>query len=193
MLVTDWRNKFENDDLSFYYVQIAPYHYGDANSVSSANLREAQRRSMDIPNTGMISTLDIGNVMDIHPANKKAVGERLALWALAKNYGKDVVYSGPIPANVEVQGSSLHISFDYANEGLVVDASKPNQFEIAGEDGVYYEAKVAVKESVLILSSPKVSKPVSARYAYKNGSEGTLFNGVGLPAPTFNTQNEIDN
>ena len=102
---------------------------------------EAQRRSMDIPNTGMISTLDIGNCVDIHPANKKAVGERLALWALAKNYGKDVVYSGPIPANVEVQGSSLQITFDYANEGLVVDASKPNQFEIAGEDGVYYEAK----------------------------------------------------
>lgn len=193
MLVTDWRNKFENEDLSFYYVQIAPYHYGDANAVSSANLREAQRRSMDIPNTGMISTLDIGNVMDIHPANKKAVGERLALWALAKNYGKDVVYSGPIPASVEVQGSSLHISFDYANEGLIIDDSKPNQFEIAGEDGVYYEAKATVNGSVIVLTSPKVSKPVSARYAYRNGSVGTLFNGAGLPAPTFNTQNEIDN
>src|SRR5690606_4801245 len=144
MLVTDWRNEFNNPDLSFYYVQRAPWHNGNVEGNSSAHLREAQRRMMDLPNTGMISTLDIGNIMNIHPANKTDVGERLALWALANNYQVDLPYSGPLPAEKETQGSALHLSFKHTADGLVINEEVPNQFEIAGEDGVFHPAKAVI-------------------------------------------------
>jgi sialate O-acetylesterase len=191
MLVTDWRNQFENPDLSFYYVQLAPWHYNDADGNASAHLREAQRRMMDLPNTGMISTLDIGNVDNIHPANKTDVGERLALWALARNYQMDVPFSGPLPAEKETIANALHLSFKHAMDALIINEEVPNQFEIAGKDGVFHPAKAEIKGNTLILSSARVSAPVDARYAYQNGSEASLFNSAGLPAPTFSTENEI--
>jgi sialate O-acetylesterase len=191
MLVTDWRNEFNNPDLSFYYVQLAPWHNGNVDGNSSAHLREAQRRMMDLPNTGMISTMDIGDVMNIHPANKTDVGERLALWALANNYQMDLVFSGPIPAEKETQGNALHLSFKHTADALVINEEVPNQFEIAGEDGVFYPAKTEIMGDALILTSSEVKAPMHARYAYKNGSEASLFNSAGLPAPSFSTEDEI--
>ena len=191
MLVTDWRNQFNNPDFSFYYVQLAPWHYNDVKGTSSANLREAQRRMMDLANTGMISTLDIGNVDNIHPANKTDVGERLALWALAKNYQRDIPFSGPIPTDKETLGNALHISFKHTVDALIINETVPNQFEIAGKDGVFHPAQTLVKGDTLILSSKNVTAPVNARYAYKNGSVASLFNSAGLPAPSFSTEDEI--
>ncbi|MCA1744381.1 MAG: hypothetical protein LC643_01445 [Bacteroidales bacterium] len=191
MLVTDWRNQFDNPDLSFYYVQLAPWNYNEAEGNASAHLREAQRRMMDLPNTGMISTLDIGNVDNIHPANKTYVGERLALWALANNYDMELPFSGPIPTEKETQGNALHLSFKHTEEALIIKEEVPNQFEIAGADGIFHPAIAEIKGDALILTSAKVKAPVNARYAYKNGSVASLFNSAGLPAPSFSTEDEI--
>lgn len=191
MLVSDWRQRFENEELAFHYVQLAPWHYQNAEGRSSAHLREAQRRMMDLPNTGMISTLDVGNVNNIHPARKQEVGERLAFWALANNYQMDLPYSGPLPDQSEVKGSELHLTFTHAAGGLVVDKEVPNQFEIAGADGTFYPAQWKLEGDTLVLSSSAVKTPAYVRYAYRNGSQASLFNAAGLPAPSFSTEPEI--
>ena len=190
-LINNWRKVFDNTKLPFYYVQLAPWNYDNVDGISSANLREAQRRSLRIPNTGMAVTLDIGNVDNIHPANKTDVGERLALWALSQNYSMDIPYSGPMPENFSKEDRKIVISFDNAYEGLELKTNVPNQFEIAGEDGKFYPAIVEVNDNKLHVSSPLVNQPQNVRYAYKNGAEAALFNGVGLPAPSFTSEEEI--
>ncbi len=192
LLIKDWRNRFNNPEMPFYFVQLAPWHYNNPEGISSAKLREAQRRSLDIPNTGMAVTLDIGSLETIHPANKKDVGKRLALWALANDYGKDVVYSGPLPAETKTENNQFVIRFNHTDGGLVLKDNVPGQFEIAGKKGTYYPAKVEIKDSTLRLSSSKVVKPVNARYAYKNAAEASLFNEAGLPAPSFSTEDELN-
>lgn len=193
MLVTDWRNQFDNETMPFYYVQIAPWRYGDAEGTSSANLREAQRRMLVIPNTGMAVTLDIGNVDNIHPANKSDVGERLALWALFGQYNRAIAFRGPEPEAVTINGNELIISFSHVAGGLHLKDDVPNQFELAGNDGMFHPATAAIKDDKIVLKSSKVTHPVSARYAYRNGSVASLFNKAGLPAPSFSTENEIPN
>ena len=191
MLITNWRNSFKNETMPFYYVQLSPYNYGDPNGISSAGLRDAQRRMLDIPNTGMAVTLDIGNVNDIHPAKKQEVGERLALWALANDYGIDTPFSGPLLSRHEVMGNKIRLTFNYVYDGLVIKPKIPNQFEIAGKDGVFYPANVTIIDTTLEVSSPKVKEPVNVRYAYTNGAEASLFNSAGLPAASFSTEVEI--
>lgn len=192
-LVNNWRQVFKNPDMPFYYVQLAPWNYNDVEGISSANLREAQRRSLEIPNTGMAVTLDIGNVNNIHPTNKTDVGERLALWALAKTYDKEVAFSGPIPEEFKSAGKEITISFRNAFDSLEIKTDVPNQFEVAGEDGIFFAAKAIIKNDQVIVSSPKVAHPANVRYAYKNGSEASLFNGAGLPAPSFTSEETINN
>ncbi|MGM0377034.1 MAG: sialate O-acetylesterase [Bacteroidota bacterium] len=192
LLIENWREQFNNPEMPFYYVQLAPWHYNNPEGRSSAKLREAQRRALEIPNTGMAVTLDIGSLETIHPANKKDVGERLALWALANDYGKDLVYSGPIPAETETKDDQFIIRFDQTDGGLVLKDDVTGQFEIAGEDGNYHPAGAEIEESALRLSSSKVAKPVNVRYAYKNAAEASLFNEAGLPAPSFSTEDELN-
>lgn len=191
MLVTDWRNRFENENMPFYYVQLALWHYGDVNSSSSANLREAQRRMLHIPHSGMAVTLDIGDVDNIHPAKKKEVGERLALLALSNDYGIVTPYSGPMLLNKEAVGNKIVLSFDFTEGGLEIRKEIPNQFEIADENGQFFVAKAIVVDDKIEVSSSKVKNPTNVRYAYKNGAQASLFNGVGLPSPSFTTENEI--
>ncbi len=193
MLITDWRNRFENEAMPFYYVQLAPWNYNDPNSSSSANLREAQRRMLYIPHSGMAVTLDIGNVDNIHPAKKKEVGERLSLWALNNDYGIETPYTGPMLTNKEIAGNKIILSFDFVNEGLEIGKEIPNQFEISDENGQFHAAQAKVVGDKIEVSSAKVKNPVDVRYAYKNGSQASLFNGAGLPAPSFTTENEIEN
>ncbi|WP_255297548.1 sialate O-acetylesterase [Anaerophaga thermohalophila] len=192
LLITDWRQQFDNENMPFYYVQLAPWHYNDIEGISSANLREAQRRAMQIPHTGMAVTLDIGDINTIHPANKADVGKRLALWALANDYGKDIVYSGPLPEDVEIQNNKIIITFKHAEEGLIIEEDAPNQFEIAGEDGNFVPARVNISGNKLIIFSPELSSPADVRYAYKNGAEASLFNDAGLPAPSFTTEENFE-
>ncbi len=195
LLIDDWREKFNNDDASFYYVQLAPWHYNDINGSSSANLRDAQRRSIsENKNSGMAVTLDIGNNDNIHPGKKQEVGERLALWALKDKYEKDIVYSGPLYKEKNISKNKITITFVCSNNGLVINKDVPNQFEIAGVDNVYYPANVEViGEDLIRVHSTKVDEPKNVRYAYKNGAVASLFNGEGLPAPSFTTEEEIDN
>jgi sialate O-acetylesterase len=194
LLINDWRKQFNNENMPFYYVQLAPWHYNNLQGRSSAHLREAQRRSLDIPNTGMAVTLDIGNVDNIHPANKQEVGKRLAYWALANNYGENIPFSGPIPkADVETKDNKIIVSFDYATSGLVIKEDISNQFEVSGNDGTFYPAtRVEITGDKIEISSNQVTNPQNVRYAYKNGTEASLFNEAGLPAPSCTTEEKIE-
>ena len=140
----------------------------------------------------MAVTLDIGSLETIHPANKKDMGERLALWALANDYEKELVYSGPIPAETETENNQLIIRFDHTGGGLTIKENVPNQFEIAGKDGTFFPAEVNIEGDELRLSSPKVANPENVRYAYKNAADASLFNEAGLPAPSFTTEEKLN-
>jgi sialate O-acetylesterase len=193
MMIENWRNDFNNPDMPFYFVQIAPFNYGGDDKTNSARIRDAQRRSMATKNTGMAVTLDIGNVDNIHPGNKQDVGLRLALWALAKDYAKEVIYSGPVYSKMEVVDGQAHISFTEIGGGLMLKDQNTTAFELAGEDGVFYPAKAAVEGEQIVLSSAKVAEPVAARYAFYDDSSAVLFNKEGLPASSFTTEQVLKN
>lgn len=185
-MIQDWRNTWKQGDFSFYFVQLAPYRY--ATEHTSAELREAQFLTLSkLRNTGMAVTLDIGNPGDIHPTNKRDVGRRLALWALAKDYSKDLVYSGPLYRQQTVEGESIRIQFDHVGGGLVAKDGDLSHFEIAGEDQVYHPAKAVIDGETVLVSSKNVRAPVAVRFAWGNTDEPNLFNKEGLPASSFCT------
>ena len=183
LMVKAWREKWNQGDFPFYYVQIAPYDYGT--NGHSEEIREAQRVSLSIKNSGMASTIDIGNNKNIHPANKVDVGNRLALWAFKNIYGKDVVCSGPLYKSQEIKGNAIYLSFDYA-DGLNAKGGTLKDFEIAGKDGKYYPATAVIEGSKVKVSSEKVASPTSVRYLWSDCvDQATLYNGAGLPASSF--------
>lgn len=185
-MISNWREDWHEGPFPFYYVQIAPYDYGE--NTYSERLREAQLMTLSVPNTGMAVTMDIGNVNNIHPGDKKDVGERLALWALAKNYHKKVVFSGPVYKSMKIEKDKIVVSFDYADGGLVLkERNGENNFMVAGKDGQFKKALVKVTGNKLVVSSPEVKEPVYVRYAWSNTLEATLFNKAGLPASSFRT------
>lgn len=187
MMIKNWRSDWNEKNFPFYYVQIAPYNYG--NETNSQKLREAQLQTLAVPNTGMAVTMDIGNPGNIHPGNKKDVGDRLAFWALAKNYNKKIPYSGPLYKSMKVEKDKAVLSFDFA-EGLSIKPREgKNNFLIAGEDKNFHNAVVEVKGKKLFVSSPDVNKPVAVRYCWSDTEEGTLFNKYGLPSSSFRTDN----
>ncbi|HUI10118.1 MAG TPA: sialate O-acetylesterase [Bacteroidota bacterium] len=186
LMIGDWRGAFRSPGMPFYFVQIAPYPYGTA--IRSEFLREAQFMTLGVKNTGMAVTLDIGDTRDIHPANKQEVGRRLALWALARHYGKPLTYSGPLYRSRTIRGNTVVLAFDHADGGLVVTQSRTGSgFLIAGEDRVFRPARATVRGSTLVVSSPYVTRPAAVRYAFTNEGEATFFNGAGLPSPSFRT------
>lgn len=187
-MIKNWRDDWEQGDFPFYFVQLAPYEY--ETPIIGALLRDAQRKSLVAPNTGMTVTMDIGNPKDIHPTNKHDVGKRLALWALANDYGKnDLVYSGPLFKYVEIEKNKIRLFFDYTNGGLMAKDNNLTNFEIAGSDRAYYPAQAEIDGENLIVYSKEVKHPVAVRYAFKNTDEASLFNMEGLPASSFRTDN----
>ena len=187
-MIKDWRAQWGQGDFPFYYVQIAPYKYSDSNAPDSAFLREAQMLTLKaLPNVGMAVTMDIGEENDIHPKNKVDVGKRLARWALAKNYGKDLVYSGPIYRQMKVQDSTVRLSFDYVGSGLAARGGALTGFEIAGSDQKFVPATAVIDGEGVVVSSDQVSAPAAVRYAFKNWAQPNLFNAEGLPASSFRT------
>jgi sialate O-acetylesterase len=185
-MISDWRATFLSGNFPFYFVQLAPYSYG--NMEQSQYLREAQMQTLSVENTGMAVTMDIGSAKTIHPADKQDVGKRLALWALAKTYGKKIPFSGPLYKSMKVARGKIILSFDYAGRGLLLkDQNGENDFTIAGEDHVFKKAVVQIQGKTLVVSSPEVPKPVAVRYAWDNTEAGTLFNKEGLPASSFRT------
>jgi sialate O-acetylesterase len=185
-MIEDWRSLWQAGDFPFYFVQIAPYHYGD--EYTGAELREAQMLTLSrVRNTGMAVTMDIGNPNDIHPTNKRDVGRRLALWALAMDYGKEVVYSGPLYKEQQVEGNSIRLFFDYCGDGLEARDGLLSHFEIAGADRVYHPAFAVIEGNTVVASSAQVPVPVAVRYGWRNTDEPNLFNSAGLPASSFCT------
>jgi len=189
-LAENWRAEWGIGDFSFFYVQIAPYDYGTG-GLSSAYLREAQLNASDaVPNFGMACVMDTGEKDCIHPANKKAAGDRLAYLALAKTYGKSgFAYSGPVLKEMNVKGSVVYLTFDYADNGLTSYGKELETFEVAGENKRFYPAKALITGKGVSLCSPSVEKPVAVRYAFKDFVIGELFNTEGLPASSFRTDN----
>jgi sialate O-acetylesterase len=189
-LIQSWRNVFLRPDAPFYFVQIAPYRYG-GNMVEYTlpELWEAQTAAMDIPHTGMAVISDIGHINWLHPSNKQGVGKRLALWALAKDYGReDLVYSGPLYKSMAIEGSKIRLSFNYTGSGLVSRDAKPlDWFEIAGEDGKFVKAQALIDGHTVVVSSDAIVKPTAARFAWHQVAVPNLMNKEGLPAGPFRT------
>lgn len=187
-MIEDWRSRWGRGDFPFYFVQIAPFGYGN-DTGQAAEIREAQMMALDLPNTGMACAMDIGNPRDIHPRNKLDVGRRLALWALAKDYGRgELVYSGPIYRSMEREGNALRLHFDHALGGLSSAGGKPvAHLEVSGADGVWHPAEGTLDGATLLVRSPSVEAPVHARYAWGAADPGTLTNAAGLPASSFRT------
>lgn len=187
-VISDWRNLWNRPDLPFYYVQLAnhcPWRLEPEVS-GWAHVREAQRQIMKLPNTGMAVTIDVGMYNDLHPWDKKSVGERLALWALNYTYGENQVCSGPIYNHMVVEDNKIKLCFDYIGSGLVVKGDKLETFEISGEDGSFHPAEATIEDDCIIVSCKKVLKPQRARYAWADNPENAnLYNKEGLPASPF--------
>lgn len=187
-MIRDWRSRWHEGDFPFYYVQIAPYPYGGDLSRAAA-LRDAQRRSLSTPNTGMVVTLDIGNPQNIHPANKQEVGRRLSLWALAHTYGeKSVICSGPLYKSLQIQGDKAVVSFENTQGGLVAKKGHLDWFEIAGQDGHFVPAHAVIQGNKVVVTATGVDHPTAVRFAWKDTAEPDLFNGAGLPASSFTSE-----
>ena len=193
-VIDSYRSQWNNNQLPFYYVQLAPYedlpnrkkYQGEL----VAELREAQRLTLKKNKVGMAITMDIGDSLDIHPKIKKPVGERLALWALAKDYGyEDLIFSGPVFESVAFQDGKAIVSFDHVGSGLLCTDKELKHFEIAGEDNKYYSANAKIKGDKVIAWSKKVSFPKYIRYGWKNYLKPTFFNKEGLPASSFSSKN----
>lgn len=202
-LIGGWRQVWNQGDfpLFFYFVQLADFRQPTDDPKGGdgwARIREAQRRALTIPHTGMAVITDIGNANDIHPRNKQDVGKRLARWALRDAVGQDIVVSGPLYKEMKVEGSNVRVHFDHVGSGLMVgdkNGLEPTaqvktlevaRFAIAGEDKVWHWAQARIDGDTVLVSSPEVPAPVAVRYAYSMNPEGSnLYNKEGLPASPF--------
>lgn len=199
IMVKQWRKDWGIGDFPFYYVQIAPFETPET-SKSSDRVRRAENYSpylresqllcnAEIPNSGMAVLMDIGSQATIHPPDKASVGERLSYEALNKTYGyKDVFCGNPTYVSMRKDGNSIVLTMDNA-DGLYLKTGYSENFEIAGEDKIFYPASVEVLLKEIKISSSKVKKPVAARYAFKAWAQGDLFNSYNLPASSFRTDN----
>ncbi|MDA0588926.1 MAG: sialate O-acetylesterase [Planctomycetota bacterium] len=189
-LIDGWRASWPQKDLPFYFVQIAPWS-GRYEPGELPALWEAQTKSLKIADTGMAVITDlVDNIGDIHPRNKLDVGNRLALWALAKTYGqKDIVYSGPLYQSLKVDGDKVHLSFAHAR-GLKSRDDKPlSEFQIAGADGKFVAATARIDGDTVVVSAAGVSEPKHVRFGWHKVANPNLVNGAGLPASPFQTDN----
>lgn len=201
-LVKGWRNVFENDDLSFYWVQLANFRAADKNPAGGGwgNVREGQRKALRLPNTGMAVIVDIGEERDIHPKNKQDVGARLALWALAKDYGRDIVFSGPLYKSMKVEGSKIRVTFDSVGGGLITGKKNglnpteatpgeaPAEFAVQDGDGNWHWAKAEIDGDSVLVWSDDVKDPKHVRLGFQSNPAGfNLYNKEGLPASPFTT------
>lgn len=188
------RQKWGSEDMGFYFTQIAPYDYpGDKTGRAGAEIMWAQARTLSvIPKSAMATTLDTGERFCIHPADKKAVGDRLAYLAASVDYGFDAInVFPPMYKSFEVKGSEAHVLFEVDSKGLNPINTDLEGFELAGSDGVYYPAIGRVSSSdrrVICVSCPEVKAPVAVRYAMKNWSVASFFNSAGIPASPFKAE-----
>jgi len=194
-LISGWRELW-GYEFPFYFVQLTNYGRGSG----FAEVREGQRKSLAIPKTGMAVAIDIGVPRNIHAGNKQDVGKRLALWALAKEFGRKIVYSGPLYKGMKIEGGKIRISFDHIGSGLMVGrkiargptrelkGGKLKRFEIAGADKKWVAADAVIVGKTVVVSSDEVKNPLAVRYAFSQNPSGcNLYNKEGLPASPFRT------
>ena len=188
-MIQDWRRAWNRGDLPFLFVQLANFRPNPPTPGATwwAQVREAQRLTLGLPNTAMASAIDIGNPLDIHPLNKQEVGRRLALAARAVAYGDRVEYSGPLYDGMTIEGSRIRVRFRHAGAGLALDTAKGSSFVVAGVDGQFKPATAVVDGDTIVVSSPAVAAPVAVRYAWEDDPITSLRNKEGLPASPFRT------
>jgi sialate O-acetylesterase len=177
-LIADWRSVWKQGDFPFLYVQLP--------NIATANwpeIRESQRRALQIPNTGMAVTIDIGEPADVHPPEKREVGHRLALIARARVYGEDIEYSGPTLQSIEAEGDTLRLKFLHCSGGLkTIDNKALTGFEVAGKDRIFIPATATIKGSEVVVTGASAVKPVAVRYGYASNPDCNLRNQANLPA-----------
>ena len=190
-LIKDWRSKWNQGELPFLFVQLPgfmDYNYLPSES-NWAMLRESQFKALKVPNTAMVVAIDLGEWNDIHPDNKKGVGDRLALAAMKVAYGENLVSSGPLFQSAAVEGNKIVISFTNTGSGLVTNDGEPlSDFAIAGSDKNFVWAKAKIENGKVIVQSDEVPNPRYVRYAWAdNPVNPNLYNKEGLPASPFRT------
>lgn len=198
LMIGDWRKRWEHE-FPFYFVQLANFKAPSTAAGTPdgwALLQDRMRLVLtSTPKTGMAIINDVGEADNIHPKDKKTPGERLALWALAKDYGRDLVYSGPLYKGYKVEGEAIRVDFEQAGKGLKSrDGGPLKRFEIAGDDHIWRwaEARIDGNASVLV-SCAEVKQPVAVRYAWASNPAGAnLVNSEGLPTSVFRTDNWND-
>lgn len=189
-LIRDWRALFAQGDFPFYIVSLPAFmaRRDTPGDDAWAELREAQALTVrNVPHTALAVTVDTGDADDIHPTNKQPVGERLAWCALALEYQKDVPYAGPTFSSAEKTAGGMRLHFEPTDGGLVVRGDRLAEFAIAGADRVWHWADAKIEGDTILVSSPQVPEPVAVRYAWQANPAATLFNGAGLPAAPFRT------
>ncbi len=187
-MIQSWRKAW-NKEFPFYFVQIAPYEGYGADNENSARLREAQSKTLALPNTGMVVTTDlVDNIKDIHPQMKREVGLRLANYALAQTYGKkDLAYKSPTYQNMKVEKNKIRLFFNDAENGLVTKGGAPTEFYIAGEDKVFLPATAKIEGNTVLVWNKSIKNPVAVRFGYTNAAMPNLFSKEGLPVNNFRT------
>jgi sialate O-acetylesterase len=192
-MVKNWRTDFGVGDFPFYFVQIAPYWYNNSKAINSALEREAQYNAMTLtPNSGMVTTVNMGEEKNIHPAEKATISKQLALWALSETYNvKGLPYKSPAYKSMEVKDSVAVITFDNVVNGLTTNGKVVECFEVAGQDSIFYPAKLTIAQKQARIYSPKVKVPVAVRYNFCNfaPTSGFLYNTAGLSVIPFRTDN----
>jgi sialate O-acetylesterase len=195
LMINDWRQRWQQGDFPFYFVQLASFGSNNGNSEKGsdwAELREAQAQTLSLPNTGMAITTDIGDTKDIHPKNKQDVGRRLAAIALNKTYGKNTASSGPVYQSFKTEGDKIIISFTNTGNGLLAKDKYGyvKGFEIAGADKRFYYATAMIEGDKIVVKNPNVAQPVAVRFGWADDAgDDNLFNKEGFPAAPFRTDN----
>ena len=179
-MIQDWRTQWRQGNFPFLFVQISAF---DSPKENWGLLRDAQRRTLHLINTGMAVTIDIGSEHNVHPSDKQTVGERLSLLARNVVFGEDIVASGPLFRLAYPDHGVMHVWFDNAS-GLKAQGSVQG-FEVAAADGNFVPATAKIEGDTIIASSPTVPNPRYVRYAWQGFPQANLYNAAGLPASTF--------
>ncbi len=187
-MIGNWRDDW-GCEFPFAWVQLPNFMAPQQQPSEGgwALIREQMLQTLAVPQTGMAITIELGEAGDIHPKNKQGVGKRLALWALAEVYGKDIVYSGPIYKEMKREGEKIILSFDHVGGGLVAEGGKLRGFAVAGEDRNFVWAEARIEGDKVVVSSPEVKQPVAVRYGWASNPDCNLYNKAGLSASPFRT------
>lgn len=188
-LISDWRTHWREGNFPFLFVQISAFKSNGTETWPI--VREAQLRTLSLTDTAMAVTIDIGNPDNVHPANKQAVGDRLALAARAIAYGEHIEYSGPLFRQTSIENGAVRVWFDHVDDGLVARGGALEGFEIAGEDHRFVPATARVDGATVVVTNPQVTRPEYVRYGWANAPVVNLFNSVGLPASPFTSEETI--